>query len=387
MAIQRINPPDMDSSRRNPRGLTQVVRVGDTVYISGQTPMEGDSVVGIGDIDAQANHVYGSLEAALKSVGGGLDNLVKITAYISRPEYYRAIVNARGRFLGPNPAASSTVVVPTLGRPNVGVEIDAIAVVGATGSKKESIDPPGLPKPENHGMLVRVGDVIYICGLISWDSSGNIVGIADFAAQAKQLYANLDVCLKYVGATRDDVVKTTTFYTHPFQYPEVRKARESFYGPNPPTSAALMVSHLVNPDALLEIESIAVIGGEKRHLNPDTMNKPTGYTNVVQAGNTVYIAGQAATDVQGNLVGTGDPGAQAGQLFACLDAAVKAAGGTSQNIAKTTTYFTRTDYFPSVQKGREEFYGDSPPSGTQIPVSGLVHPDMLVEIEAIAALD
>ena len=57
MSIQRINP---GSLRRSP-GLTRVVRVGDTVYISGLTAREGDSVVGVGDIDAQLDRVYGSI--------------------------------------------------------------------------------------------------------------------------------------------------------------------------------------------------------------------------------------------------------------------------------------------------------------------------------------
>ena len=382
MAIQRINPQTM----RKPVGLSQVVRVGDTVYIAGQAAVEGDTAVGVGDIEAQATHVYGSLEAALNAVGGSLDNLVKITAYITRPEYYPAVANARKQFLGPKPAASSTVIIPTLGRQNLLIEIEAIAVVGATGATKESIDPPGLPKPEQHAMLVKVGNAVYISGLIAWDPQGKLVGVGDPAAQAAQLYANMDTCLKAVGATRDDVVKTTTFYTHPFYYEGVRKARAAFYGPNPPTSAAVLVSHLANPDAVLEIEAIAVMGEQKRHLNPDTMHKPTGFTNIVQAGNTAYIAGQVGIDAKGQLVAKGDPDAQLRQLYANLEAALKAIGGTRLNMVKTTTYFTRPDYFPSVRRAREEFYGDNPPTSTAVPVAGLAQPDWLAEIEAIAAI-
>ena len=383
MAIQRINPASM---RPSP-GLSQVVRAGDTVYIAGKVALDEDGVVGVGDIEAQANHVYGSIETALKAVGGGLENLVKITAYTTRPEYYRAVVDARGRFLGPKPAASSTVIIPNLALPNLLIEIEAIAVVGATGDTKECIDPPGLPKPENHAILVKVGNVVYICGLIAWDPAGNLVGIADPAAQAKQLYANMDTCLRAAGASRDDVVKTTTFYTHPFYYDAVRNAREAFYGSNPPTSAAMVVSHLANPDAVLEIEAIAVIGDQKRPMNPDTMFKPTGFTNIVQVGNTAYIAGQIGVDTNGGLTARGDADAQLRQLYANLEAALEAIGGSRRNMVKTTTYFTRPEYFPSVRRAREEFYGDSPPTSTAIPVAGLAHPDWLVEIESIAVIE
>ena len=376
MAIQRTNPTAM----REPQGLSQVVRVGDTVYISGQVASDGETVVGVGDIEAQLNHVYGSLEAALKEAGGGLDNLVKITAYTTRPEYYRAVVSARERFLGPKPAASSTVIVPTLARPNFLIEIEAIAVVGATGVSKESIDPPEMTKPEHHAMLVKVGDTVYISGLCAWDPEGKLIGVGDAEGQAAQLYKNMDICLKAVGATRADVVKTTTFYTHPFYYDAVRRAREAFYHPNPPTSASIVVSHLANPDAVLEIEAIAVIGGQTRQLNPDTMHVPTGFTNAVQAGNTVYIAGQVGID----LASKGDVDAQLLRLYANLEAILGSAGGRPSNMVKTTTYVTRPEYVSSVRRAREEFYGDSLPTSATVPVPGLANPDMLVEIEGIA---
>ena len=383
MSIERIIPPNMSGSA----GVSPVVRVGDTVYIAGQTAMEGNRVIGVGDIDAQLDHVYGAMAASLKAVGGSLDNLVKITAYTTRPEYYRPVVNARQRYLGPKPAASSAIIIPTLAHPQLLIEIEAIAVVGTTGSSKESINPAGMTKPEHHAMLVKVGNVVYICGLCAWDPKGQIVGIADPGAQASQLYANMDICLSAAGATRDDIVKTTTFYTHPFYLSAIRQTRDNFYGPNPPTSAAIVVSHLANPDAVLEIEAIAVIGEQKQHLNPETMHIPTGFTNVVRAGNVAYIAGLVGNDAKGGMAAKGDPDAQLRQLYANLETAVKSVGGTRSSMVKTTTYMTRSEYFPSVRRAREEFYGASPPTSTAVIAAGLVAPDMLVEIEAIAVLD
>ena len=384
MSIERINPETM---RKLP-GISQVVRVGDTVYITGQGPVDmNQSVIEVGDADAQATDVYHSMGKALQAAGGDLNNLVKITAYITRPEYYSAVVRARERFLGPKPAASSTVIIPALSRPNMLIEIEAIAVVGATGATKESIDPPQLHKPPGHAHLVKVGNVVYISGLIGWRKGGTLARADDAQAQAQALYDNMDICLEAAGATRNDIVKTTTFYTHPFYYESVRKARESYYGPNPPTSAAVVVTYLANPDAVLEIEAIAVLGEPKQHLNPETMNRPKGYTHIVKVGDTAYIAGQIALDSQGDLVAMGDPEGQLRQVYANLEAALKAIGGTRNNMVKTTTYFTRTDYFASVGKARQEFYGNAPPTSTAAITAGLAHPDWLVEIEAIAAVD
>ena len=384
MPVERINPPTM----RPPGGLTNVVRVGDTVYISGQVALESSgSVVGVGDVDTQADKVYSYIGAGLEAVGGSFDNLVKVTAYVPRPEYYRAVVDARKRYLGPKPAASTTVIVPALAQPNLLIEVEAIAVVGKTATSREAINPPRMHEPEHHSMLVKAGNVVYICGLCAWDPDGNIVGPADAASQATQLYANLDICLQAAGATREDVVKTTTFLTHPFYLAGMRTARDSFYGPNSPTSAAIIVSHLANPRAVLEIESIAVIGEEKRYLNPEDQSKPVGFTKVITVGNMAYVAGLVGNDRSGTIIGVGDPDAQIAQLYSNLEGAVRAVGGTRFSIAKTNTYFTNPAYFTSVRKAREEFYRDSPPTSTAVPVAGLVHPDMLAEIEAVALIE
>ena len=126
----------------------------------------------------------------------------------------------------------------------------------------------------------------------------------------------------------------------------------------------------------------------QQYLNPDTMSRPRGYTQVVKVGNTVYIAGQVSVAQDGNVVGKGDPEAQARQVWRNLEAAVKSVGGTLQNIVKTTTYVTNIDYAAAVRQVREEAYRSSnPPTSTLLVVAGLANPDFMMEIEAIAVVD
>ena len=127
---------------------------------------------------------------------------------------------------------------------------------------------------------------------------------------------------------------------------------------------------------------------KQQYLNPDTMPRPRGYTQVVQVGNIVYIAGQVATARDGGVVGRGDPEAQVRQIWRNLEAAAKSAGGTLQNIVKTTTYVTNIEYAAAVRKVRDELYrSSSPPTSTLLVVSQLASPDYLAEIEAIAVVD
>ena len=127
----------------------------------------------------------------------------------------------------------------------------------------------------------------------------------------------------------------------------------------------------------------------QQYLNPNTMPPSRGYTQVVKAGNTVYIAGQVGVAPDGNAVGKGDAEAQVRQIWRNMEAAVKAAGGTGlQNIVKTTTYVTSIDHAGAVRKVRDElFRASNPPTSTLLVISALANPDFMVEIEAVAMVD
>jgi reactive intermediate/imine deaminase len=125
-----------------------------------------------------------------------------------------------------------------------------------------------------------------------------------------------------------------------------------------------------------------------QHINPEALSRSRGYSQVVKAGNTVYIAGQISVGSDGNVVGKGDAESQVRQIWRNIEAAVKAAGGSLQNVVKTTTYVTNIQHAAAVRKVREElFQSINPPTSTLLVVSGLASPDYLVEIEAIAVVD
>jgi enamine deaminase RidA (YjgF/YER057c/UK114 family) len=125
----------------------------------------------------------------------------------------------------------------------------------------------------------------------------------------------------------------------------------------------------------------------QEHINPDSLSRSRGYSQVVKVGDTVYIAGQVSAGTDGNVVGKGDPEAQVRQVWRNIETAVKAAGGTLQHVVKTTTYVTNIQYAAAVRKVREEvFQSSSPPTSTLLVVAGLASPDYMVEIEAIAVV-
>jgi enamine deaminase RidA (YjgF/YER057c/UK114 family) len=105
-----------------------------------------------------------------------------------------------------------------------------------------------------------------------------------------------------------------------------------------------------------------------------------------QWGNLLFIAGQTASDKDGNVVGKGDIRAQTEQVYANLKAVLKAAGGTIDNLVMTTTYIVDREYREGYNEVRRRQYKKTPPTSTLVIVKGLASPDYLIEIAGIAVL-
>ena len=113
------------------------------------------------------------------------------------------------------------------------------------------------------------------------------------------------------------------------------------------------------------------------------------YSHVVTVngpGKTIYVAGQLARDVSGNLVGKGDMRAQMEQTFKNLDACLKAAGASWSDVVKTNTYVTNYEEFAKCSDVRMRYFGVASPTSTTIQISRLAQAEAMVEIEMIAVV-
>jgi enamine deaminase RidA (YjgF/YER057c/UK114 family) len=124
-------------------------------------------------------------------------------------------------------------------------------------------------------------------------------------------------------------------------------------------------------------------------INPEALHHPAGYTHVVEvtAGRPVYIAGQVALDPTGALVGPGDIGAQARQVFDNLQAALQAVGAGFEQVVKLTYYLVDAAQLPVVREVRDRYVNTrQPPASTAVEVRRLARDELLIEVEAVAVV-
>ena len=124
-------------------------------------------------------------------------------------------------------------------------------------------------------------------------------------------------------------------------------------------------------------------------IQPASLNDPRPrYSQGIQAagGRLLFIAGQTASDKNGNVVGKGDIKAQTRQVFDNIKAVLEAAGGSLDNLVMTTTYITDRSYREGYNEVRRGLYKKDPPTSTLLIVSGLANEDYMIEIAGIAVL-
>jgi reactive intermediate/imine deaminase len=127
MARIPIAPPGMKDQR--PR-YTLGWRVGNTIYVAGQLPYDKDgNLVGKGDIKAQTRRIFEQIKMIVEAGGGKMDDVVKVTVFVTDVRYREVYGEVRSEFFGPNPPASTLVQISNLAVPDALIEIEAVAAL------------------------------------------------------------------------------------------------------------------------------------------------------------------------------------------------------------------------------------------------------------------
>jgi enamine deaminase RidA (YjgF/YER057c/UK114 family) len=112
-----------------------------------------------------------------------------------------------------------------------------------------------------------------------------------------------------------------------------------------------------------------------------------GYSRAIRRGSVIHVSGTTATDVDGNIVGEGDPAAQTEQIIVNVQSALKYFGASLNDVVRTRIFVCNIKDWEVIGKVHGKYFCETLPATSMIEVSRLIDPRMLLEIEAEAIVE
>ena len=126
--------------------------------------------------------------------------------------------------------------------------------------KREEIRVEGQAEPISHFTdAVRVGQLVFVSGIVAVDGAGHLVGGDDVVEQTRQVFRNMGDVLAAAGCGFHDVVKVTVFLTDIDDRPRINPVRQEVFGDTRPASTLVEVPRLAVEGAKVEVECVAVV--------------------------------------------------------------------------------------------------------------------------------
>ncbi|MFN3974667.1 MAG: RidA family protein [Dehalococcoidia bacterium] len=390
MATKRTFPGVATSGAR----ASLAVEKAGLLWTSSLTPQGEPDGTPPHDIVAQTQDIFSQMDAILHWAGATPRDVVKTVDYIvpaSLPNY-PATAQVRRAFFGDYFPAATGVVMEAL--PQRGALISVEVVVSTDGDERRETS---LQDERSRSLTFRAGvekgGILWLSGATGrrHDPSSAELYPPDLVEQAAAIYEKHQRVLAELGFSYAHVVKTVDYLTTDAlpAYRATAQVRRQYLGKAFPASTGVVVNRLLRPEALLEVDMVAV-KGHREEVNPgwDRYRELT-FVPAVLVDGLLFLSGFGAIHPKSNeVVGVGNLGIQAEQCYTLVAMVLEEAGGSLEDVVKVVEYLS-----PSALKERErleevrrQFLPDGGYALSQPVVQRLLRPEMLIEVEAVAVL-
>ena len=240
---------------------SRAVRVSDRVFVSGTTALSARGVVeGKGDLYRQTRNAMDTIFSALEQAGATREDIVYTKTFLTdltrSADYTRAWLEA----LGEVRPTSTLLGIPALVLPEMLIEIEAEAIVGASKTRRDIYTQQQREKPRGYARAVEVGDWVWVSGCTSMNVGGEPQAPGDWAAQSDLSVETARWALAQAGATLDDVVRRRTFTVDGASINRAHGEGPAWFAKSCPASLGCRIAGLARPELLVEVEVAAVKG-------------------------------------------------------------------------------------------------------------------------------
>jgi enamine deaminase RidA (YjgF/YER057c/UK114 family) len=216
---------------------------------------------------AQAEAVFDELEARLRTAGGSLHDICKITMQITDRAFRQAVYAVMGkRLMGVRPV-STGLIVDGLDDPHALFQLDAWAVPAGPHLRLRPYRSTTMPYGQDHQpfvaefcMAVKAGADVFLRGQTGMSLQGVFHGAGDAGAQARVAMDNVEALLADAGATLADAVHATVYVTDRAWIAPTLRAVLPRFAACPVPLGVLVVKGLAAPEILMEVDVRAHVG-------------------------------------------------------------------------------------------------------------------------------
>lgn len=393
--------------RVDPNAAPRAVRAGNLIFIGGQMSVDEHGRIVGSDIATQARNAFEAMKRTLADAGASMADVVKHNVYFhcdgdeATVAKFMADLNRVRLDYFSYPGPTTTEVRAGLEREGALILIDAWAVVD---TERTRLSPAGhwgwdWESPFSHGW--KAGEMIFVGGQRSLDPNGRLIGAADIEIQTDHAFRNLDTMLKEAGGTRNNLMRQNTYYRFfgegrdvTSYWEKMTNVRRRYMSIPSAAGAGIRILGFPNSGELIQVEGIAVLGEEKKRLQPDNhwdWSIPnTQFTQGWQIGDLAFIGGQISADNKARAVGK-NMEEQSRNVFQFIRSTLREADLDETDVAKLYIYYYAPENWAEISETaaiiarvQREFYPEPGPTATAVRVCGLAFEDLLIEIEAMA---
>ena len=387
---------------------SEVARRDRLIAVSGQADFDSlTQVPHPANLRAQVVAVVDRIRKRIERVGADLSDLTKLVVFhVPEPgcgEWETRDLLARA--LDPDVLATLTMVpLPRLVSPGLLIAVDAYAMRSEDGRRIERtpfdvLGLPSLPEPFCHGL--RCEEFIFTSGQSALDERGEVLFGGDLPSQNRHALDGIAAVLDGLGASPGDIVKFNTWRApSPSTRAYIRAAQDrfDFLAAAPPAVTGITIPESTRPGPLIRMDAWAMCSNRDGPLPRRTLKpaqhwdwpSPTPYSQGLRWGSWVFVGGQAALDEHGKVVGVGNRADQTELVMRYVAQVLESAGACFDDVLKLNTYYCHSVGAGVLQDGgepRRRCFSPPGPALSDVLVDELAYPGMLLEIEAIAAID